>query len=103
MLAELAMTAGLPAGVLNVIHGARVTVTLNLVWMLFGRLHACCTSPQDAVNFICDDPYIKAISFVGSGPAGKHIFARYAVSFRFVPVSLFPDHRIVILQWYCTW
>jgi hypothetical protein len=37
-----------------------------------------CVCFQDAVNFICDDPYIKAISFVGSGPAGKHIFARWA-------------------------
>ena len=52
-LAELAQEAGLPDGVLNVIHGTK-----------------------DAVNFICDDPHIKAISFVGSGAVGKHIFAR---------------------------
>ncbi len=54
ILAELAQEAGLPAGVLNVIHGAK-----------------------DSVNFICDDPTIKAISFVGSGAVGHHIFARW--------------------------
>eukprot|EP01127_Copromyxa_protea_P014051 TRINITY_DN3862_c0_g1_i1.p1 TRINITY_DN3862_c0_g1~~TRINITY_DN3862_c0_g1_i1.p1 ORF type:complete len:525 (-),score=146.16 TRINITY_DN3862_c0_g1_i1:103-1677(-) len=42
-----------PDGVLNVIHGAK-----------------------DTVNFICDEPNIKAISFVGGGQAGKHIHAR---------------------------
>eukprot|EP01112_Ceratiomyxa_fruticulosa_P012637 TRINITY_DN350_c0_g1_i3.p1 TRINITY_DN350_c0_g1~~TRINITY_DN350_c0_g1_i3.p1 ORF type:complete len:556 (-),score=143.76 TRINITY_DN350_c0_g1_i3:104-1771(-) len=52
-LAELAKEAGVPDGVLNVIHGAR-----------------------DAVNFICDAPAIKAISFVGGGQAGRHIHDR---------------------------
>ncbi|EFA75041.1 methylmalonate-semialdehyde dehydrogenase [Heterostelium album PN500] len=52
-LAELAIEAGVPAGVLNIIHGAR-----------------------DAVNFICDEPAIRAISFVGSGEAGTYIHAR---------------------------
>ena len=54
-LAELAMEAGLPDGVLNIIHGT-----------------------HDAVNFICDDPDIKAISFVGGDAAGKHIYSRGA-------------------------
>ncbi|CAM9604698.1 unnamed protein product, partial [Sphacelaria rigidula] len=40
-------------GVLNIIHGGR-----------------------EAVNFICDAPDIKAISFVGGNQAGEHIFAR---------------------------
>jgi len=52
-IAKLAQDAGVPAGVLNVIHGAK-----------------------DAVNFICDAPEIKAISFVGGGEAGKHIHRR---------------------------
>ncbi|EGG23429.1 methylmalonate-semialdehyde dehydrogenase [Cavenderia fasciculata] len=52
-LAELAIEAGVPAGVLNIIHGAK-----------------------DAVNFICDDPAIRAISFVGGEAAGKHIHDR---------------------------
>ncbi|KAG0230557.1 Methylmalonate-semialdehyde dehydrogenase [acylating] mitochondrial [Actinomortierella wolfii] len=40
ILAELAEKAGIPPGVLNVVHGAR-----------------------DTVNFICDNEHIKAISF----------------------------------------
>merc|ERR1719267_64909 len=46
-LAELALEAGLPPGVLNIIHGS-----------------------HDAVNFICDHPKIRAISFVGGDAAG---------------------------------
>jgi malonate-semialdehyde dehydrogenase (acetylating)/methylmalonate-semialdehyde dehydrogenase len=53
ILARLAREAGLPAGVLNVIHGTR-----------------------DSVNFICDEPSIRAISFVGSDQAGRHIHER---------------------------
>ncbi|KAI6646652.1 Methylmalonate-semialdehyde dehydrogenase, mitochondrial-like [Oopsacas minuta] len=52
-LAELARQAGVPAGVLNIIHGS-----------------------VDAVNFICDEPRIRAISFVGSDTAGTHIYKR---------------------------
>eukprot|EP00456_Euglypha_rotunda_P048224 TRINITY_DN38631_c0_g2_i2.p1 TRINITY_DN38631_c0_g2~~TRINITY_DN38631_c0_g2_i2.p1 ORF type:complete len:130 (-),score=27.45 TRINITY_DN38631_c0_g2_i2:11-400(-) len=43
ILARLAKEAGIPDGVLNVIHGQ-----------------------VDTVNFICDHPSIRAISFVGS-------------------------------------
>ena len=53
MLAQMATDAGLPPGVLNVIHGA-----------------------HDCVNFICDDPTIKSISFVGGNQAGEYIHAR---------------------------
>lgn len=53
LLAKLAHEAGLPAGVLNVVHGT-----------------------HDCVNFICDEPRIKAISFVGGNAAGEHIHAR---------------------------
>ncbi|UVE19428.1 CoA-acylating methylmalonate-semialdehyde dehydrogenase [Pseudomonas sp. LS44] len=52
-LAELALEAGLPAGVLNVIHGG-----------------------ADAVNLICDHPDIKAVSFVGSTKVGTHVYHR---------------------------
>ena len=48
------LVIGLPAGVLNVVHGTIPTV-----------------------NAICDHPSIKAISFVGGDRAGKHIFERY--------------------------
>ncbi|KAK8605923.1 hypothetical protein V6N13_102688 [Hibiscus sabdariffa] len=53
MLAELAMEAGLPRGVLNIVHGT-----------------------NDIVNAICDDDNIRAISFVGSNTAGMHIYGR---------------------------
>ncbi|CAM9735739.1 unnamed protein product [Pylaiella littoralis] len=53
LLASMATEAGLPDGVFNVIHGG-----------------------HEAVNFACDDPDIKAISFVGGNQAGEHIFAR---------------------------
>ncbi|GMP38830.1 hypothetical protein CsSME_00009948 [Camellia sinensis var. sinensis] len=53
MLAELAKEAGLPDGVLNIVHGT-----------------------NDIVNAICDDDDIRAISFVGSNTAGMHIYSR---------------------------
>lgn len=53
MLVDMLTQAGCPPGVVNVIHGA-----------------------HDAVNFICDHPDIRAISFVGSDQAGKYIYER---------------------------
>ncbi|KAG1716003.1 hypothetical protein ID866_1168 [Astraeus odoratus] len=53
IIAELCERAGLPAGVLNVVHG---------------------TVP--VVNAICDNPAIRAISFVGGDRAGRHIYER---------------------------
>ncbi|WP_263141588.1 CoA-acylating methylmalonate-semialdehyde dehydrogenase [Pseudomonas sp. RIT-PI-AD] len=52
-LVELAMEAGIPPGVLNVIHGG-----------------------AEAVNLICDHPDIKAVSFVGSTKVGTHVYNR---------------------------
>ena len=52
-LAELAMQAGIPPGVLNVIHGG-----------------------VEAVNLLCDHPDIKAVSFVGSTKVGTHVYNR---------------------------
>merc|ERR1719278_252255 len=52
-LVELFKEAGCPDGVVNIIHGQ-----------------------HDCVNFICDHPDIKAISFVGGDAAGKHIYER---------------------------
>jgi malonate-semialdehyde dehydrogenase (acetylating)/methylmalonate-semialdehyde dehydrogenase len=56
-LVELALEAGIPAGVLNVIHGG-----------------------ADAVNLICDHPDIKAVSFVGSTQVGTHVYNRASLS-----------------------
>ncbi|GAB0092758.1 Probable methylmalonate-semialdehyde dehydrogenase [Sergentomyia squamirostris] len=53
MLMEMLNEAGCPPGVVNVIHGA-----------------------HDAVNFVCDHPDIRAVSFVGSDQAGKYIYER---------------------------
>jgi len=52
-LVELLIEAGAPPGVVNIIHGQ-----------------------HDCVNFICDHPDIKAISFVGGDAAGHHIYQR---------------------------
>ena len=52
-LVELLKEAGMPDGVVNVIHGQ-----------------------HDTVNFICDHPDIRAISFVGGDAAGRHIYNR---------------------------
>ncbi|MAL97277.1 MAG: methylmalonate-semialdehyde dehydrogenase (CoA acylating) [Alteromonadaceae bacterium] len=52
-LVELAMEAGIPPGVLNVVHGGK-----------------------DIVNGICDHQDIKAVSFVGSTAVGTHVYNR---------------------------
>ncbi|MDA7415694.1 CoA-acylating methylmalonate-semialdehyde dehydrogenase [Xenophilus arseniciresistens] len=52
-LVELAMEAGVPPGVLNVVHGG-----------------------EQVVNAICDHKDIKAISFVGSTKVGTHVYNR---------------------------
>lgn len=56
-LVELALQAGIPKGVLNVVHGA-----------------------ADVVNAICDHPDIKAVSFVGSTKVGTHVYQRATLS-----------------------
>jgi malonate-semialdehyde dehydrogenase (acetylating)/methylmalonate-semialdehyde dehydrogenase len=51
MLVELAMQAGVPAGVLNVVHGGK-----------------------EVVDLLCTHRDIKAISFVGSTAVGTHVY-----------------------------
>ncbi|HEX5130272.1 MAG TPA: aldehyde dehydrogenase family protein, partial [Usitatibacter sp.] len=51
LLAELAIEAGLPPGVLNVVHGGK--------------------EPVDA---LCSHPDVKAVSFVGSCHVGEHVY-----------------------------
>ncbi|PQP99835.1 uncharacterized protein Pyn_05568 [Prunus yedoensis var. nudiflora] len=53
ILAALAKEAGLPDGVLNIVHGT-----------------------HDIINYVCDDDDIKAVSLVGSNTAWMHIYAR---------------------------
>ena len=52
-LAELALEAGLPPGVLNVVHGG-----------------------PDIANGLCEHPDIKAVSFIGSTRVGTEIYNR---------------------------
>ncbi|WP_256276228.1 CoA-acylating methylmalonate-semialdehyde dehydrogenase, partial [Burkholderia sp. HMSC10F09] len=50
-LVELALEAGIPKGVLNVVHGGK-----------------------EVVDAICSHPLVKAISFVGSTAVGTHVY-----------------------------
>ena len=52
LIAELALEAGLPPGVLNVVHG-----------------------DKEAVDVLLTDPRVKAVSFVGSTPVAESIYA----------------------------
>lgn len=56
-LAELFTEAGLPEGVLNVVHGA-----------------------HDAVNGILEHPDIRAVSFVGSQPVAEYVYKTAAAN-----------------------
>eukprot|EP00320_Phaeocystis_rex_P000388 CAMPEP_0119062372 /NCGR_PEP_ID=MMETSP1178-20130426/5972_1 /TAXON_ID=33656 /ORGANISM="unid sp, Strain CCMP2000" /LENGTH=521 /DNA_ID=CAMNT_0007043649 /DNA_START=14 /DNA_END=1579 /DNA_ORIENTATION=+ len=74
-LAELATEAGLPPGVLNIIHGT-----------------------HDAVNFLCDDPAVRALSFVGGDAAGKHIYTRASANGKRVQANLGAQNHAVVLE-----
>jgi len=54
---ELIEKTGLPRGVVNLVNGGRVVV-----------------------DALCDHPQVRAISFVGSTPVAKHVYARAAAS-----------------------
>eukprot|EP01012_Entosiphon_sulcatum_P057273 TRINITY_DN81019_c0_g1_i1.p1 TRINITY_DN81019_c0_g1~~TRINITY_DN81019_c0_g1_i1.p1 ORF type:complete len:529 (-),score=109.34 TRINITY_DN81019_c0_g1_i1:106-1656(-) len=73
-LVELAQAAGVPDGVVNVVHGT-----------------------HDAVNFVCDHPAIRAISFVGGNTAGQHIHARGSANGKRVQSNLGAKNHAVIM------
>ena len=52
---------------------------------------------HDAVNFICDDPAIKAISFVGSDQAGAHVYQRGSINGKRVQANLGAQNHAVIM------
>ncbi|KAF8411341.1 hypothetical protein HHK36_003888 [Tetracentron sinense] len=85
ILAELAMEAGLPNGVLNIVHGTNEAAHGNNV------------EHFDIVNHICDDEDIKAISFVGSKIAGMHIYARAAAKGKRVQFNMGAKNHAVIM------
>jgi len=74
ILAELAKEAGLPPGVLNVVHGSAKTV-----------------------DFILDEPSIKAISFVGSNRAGEYIYSRGSANGKRVQANLGAKNHAAVL------
>jgi malonate-semialdehyde dehydrogenase (acetylating)/methylmalonate-semialdehyde dehydrogenase len=75
-IVKLLEQAGLPAGVVNVVHGGRA-----------------------AVDALCDHPEVRAISFVGSAPVAQHVYSRASASGKRVqcqggaknPVVVLPD------------
>ena len=74
ILAELARSAGFPDGVLNIVHGSAKTV-----------------------DFIIDEPAIKAISFVGSNKAGEYIFTRGSAKGKRVQANLGAKNHAAVL------
>lgn len=74
MLAELIQEAGYPKGVFNIVHGKHNTV-----------------------NFICDDPRIKTVSFVGGNIAGEHIYRRASATGKRVQANMGAKNHGVIL------
>jgi len=73
-LVELLKEAGMPDGVVNVIHGQ-----------------------HDTVNFICDHPDIRAISFVGGDAAGRHIYQRGSANGKRVQCNMGAKNHGVIM------
>ncbi|KAH6853797.1 Aldehyde/histidinol dehydrogenase [Chaetomium sp. MPI-CAGE-AT-0009] len=74
ILAELCQKAGFPDGVVNIVHGAHRTV-----------------------NFILDEPAIKAVSFVGGNKAGEYIFARGSANGKRVQANLGAKNHAAVL------
>ncbi|KAH8170215.1 aldehyde dehydrogenase family protein [Sarocladium implicatum] len=74
ILAELCQKAGFPDGVVNIIHGAHKTV-----------------------DFILDDPTIKAIGFVGGNKAGEYIYTRGSANGKRVQANLGAKNHAAVL------
>ena len=73
-LCELALQAGIPAGVLNVVHGG-----------------------EAAVNAICDHADIKAISFVGSTKVGTHVYNRASLAGKRVQCMMGAKNHAIVM------
>lgn len=74
IICELAAKAGVPPGVINIIHGK-----------------------HDTVNKIIDDPRIKAITFVGGDKAGQYIYERGSKLGKRVQANLGAKNHLVVL------
>ena len=73
-LCELALEAGIPPGVLNVVHGG-----------------------EDVVNAICDHQDIKAISFVGSTRVGTHVYNRASLAGKRVQCMMGAKNHAIVM------
>ena len=73
-LVKLALEAGIPKGVLNVVHGA-----------------------AEVVDAICDHPDIKAISFVGSTKVGTHVYNRASLAGKRVQCMMGAKNHAIVL------
>jgi len=73
-LCELALQAGIPPGVLNVVHGG-----------------------EDVVNAICDHKDIKAISFVGSTKVGTHVYNRASLAGKRVQCMMGAKNHAIVM------
>ncbi|MFC5458884.1 CoA-acylating methylmalonate-semialdehyde dehydrogenase [Massilia niabensis] len=73
-LVELALEAGVPPGVLNVVHGG-----------------------EAVVNAICDHPDIKAVSFVGSTKVGTHVYHRASQAGKRVQCMMGAKNHAIVL------
>lgn len=74
ILAELAAEAGVPPGVLSIVHGK-----------------------HDTVNKIIEDPRIKAITFVGGDKAGKYIYDKGTSLGKRVQANLGAKNHLIVL------
>ncbi|CAG4952784.1 unnamed protein product [Colias eurytheme] len=74
MMMELLQEAGAPPGIVNVVHGT-----------------------HDTVNFFCDNPDIKAVSFVGGDAAGKHIYSRASAAGKRVQSNMGAKNHGVVM------
>jgi len=73
-LADLLQRAGLPAGVLNIVYGAKATVDALLA-----------------------HPVVKAISFVGSAPVAQHVYQTAAVQGKRVQALAGAKNHLVVM------
>ncbi|HEY1028579.1 MAG TPA: CoA-acylating methylmalonate-semialdehyde dehydrogenase [Pseudomonas sp.] len=73
-LCELALEAGVPPGVLNVVHGG-----------------------EASVNALCDHPQIKAVSFVGSTRVGTHVYNRASLAGKRVQCMMGAKNHAIVM------
>lgn len=73
-LVRLAVQAGIPPGVLNVVHGA-----------------------APVVDALCEHPLVRAVSFVGSTRVGTHVYQRASLTGKRVQCMMGAKNHAVVL------